>query len=163
VEPVLGLGLAEAEPVPVVPGDGEVVALPPPGVPVAEPVGLVLGEAVVLPVAVGEGLVELVDGLADVLPLAVVPGVCPEEQTVGNGSDGVGLAAMAGAAAKAPAVRTATALGTAIAVIRRRERTVGATDHSCSVVGSGAAGAAWSERAACSMIWVFSPYSAAGA
>jgi hypothetical protein len=117
-----------------------------------------------VPVGLAEGLAVLLvlpEGLAEGLAL-VAPGAdWPEAQTVGNGRAGavLSVAAMAGAAANAPAMIAAIALGTAMAVTRRRERAVEATDHSSSLLvpagGSGPSG-----RAACSMMWVFSSYAA---
>jgi hypothetical protein len=79
---------------------------------VVEVVGLGVPEALVLGVALVDGLVAGAESLG-----------APEGQTVGNGSVGeaLGLAASAGAATKAPATMMARALGTAIAVARRRE------------------------------------------
>jgi hypothetical protein len=117
----LGLGLA------VVPG--EVVVELVVGVGVDVPVGVgelfaaffaAFADGVVLPEALGVG-VELADGL--LLVSGVAPPADPDGQTVGNGRVGeaLGLAAMAGAATNAPVTRRATALGTAMAVARRRE------------------------------------------
>jgi hypothetical protein len=127
VELGLGLGLA------VLPGVAE-GAEDAGGFVVAEPVGV--GEPpaatffaafaegvaleVVLPEALGVGVpvaLGVVDGLVVGLPAE------SDGQTVGNGRVGeaLGLAARAGAATNAPATRMARALGTAMAVARRRE------------------------------------------
>jgi hypothetical protein len=163
------LGLADAEALPVA---VDVVELP------------VVAGAVVLTVcalaeavALGVGVLLVADALGDALDelalaLAALEADCVDEHTVGKGSALLlGLAAIAGAAANATPTRATIALGTPMAVKRRRERSVWArrrweravagTDHSCSVVGSvpfGPVGPGW---AACSMIWVFSVYSAA--
>lgn len=166
------LGLADAEAVPVAVDVVDVVEL------------LVVAGAVVLivcalaeAVALGVGVLLVADALGDALDelalaLAALEADCVDEHTVGKGSALLpGLAAIAGAAANATPTRATIALGTPMAVKRRRERSVWArrrweravagTDHSCSVVGSvpfGPVGPGW---AACSMIWVFSLYSAA--
>lgn len=166
------LGLADAEAVPVAVDVVDVVEL------------LVVAGAVVLivcalaeAVALGVGVLLVADALGDALDelalaLAALEADCVDEHTVGKGSALLpGLAAIAGAAANATPTRATIALGTPMAVKRRRERSVWArrrweravagTDHSCSVVGSvpfGPVGPGW---AACSMIWVFSVYSAA--
>ena len=166
------LGLAVAEALPVAVDVVDVVEL------------LVVAGAVVLivcalaeAVALGVGVLLVADALGDALDelalaLAALEADCVDEHTVGKGSALLpGLAAIAGAAANATPTRATIALGTPMAVKRRRERSVWArrrweravagTDHSCSVVGSvpfGPVGPGW---AACSMIWVFSVYSAA--
>ena len=175
------LGLADAEALPAAVDVVDVVD-------VVEP--LVVAGAVVLRVCalaeaetLGVGVLLVADALGDELDelealveLAFVPAAleadCVDEHTVGKGSALVpGLAAIAGAAANATPTRAIIALGTPIAVIRRRERSawarrrweraVAGTDHSCSVVGSVPFGPVGPEWAACSMIWVFSVYSAA--
>jgi hypothetical protein len=126
--------------------------------------------------ALGVGVLLVADALGDALDelalaLAALDADCVDEHTVGKGSALLlGLAAIAGAAANATPTRAIIALGTPIAVIRRRERSVWArrrweravagTDHSCSVVGSVPFGPVGPGCAACSMIWVFSVYSA---
>lgn len=162
------LGLADAEAVPVAVDVVDVVEL------------LVVAGAVVLivcalaeAVALGVGVLLVADALDELaLALAALEADWVDEHTVGKGSALLpGLAAIAGAAANATPTSATIALGTPMAVKRRRERSVWArrrweravagTDHSCSVVGSvpfGPVGPGW---AACSMIWVFSVYSAA--
>jgi hypothetical protein len=128
-------------------------------------------------VALGVGVLLVADALGDALEelalaLAALEADCVDEHTVGKGSALLlGLAAIAGAAANATPTRATIALGTPMAVNRRRERSVWArrrweravtgTDHSCSVVGSVPFGPVGPEWAACSMTWVFSVYSAA--
>jgi hypothetical protein len=168
------LGLADAEALPVAVDVVDVVD-------VVEL--LVVDGAVVLivcalaeAVARGVGVLLVADALGDALDelalaLAALEADCVDEHTVGKGSALLlGLAAIAGAAANATPTRATIALGTPMAVRRRErsvwarrrwERAVAGTDHSCSVVGSvpfGPVGPGW---AACSMIWVFSVYSAA--
>jgi hypothetical protein len=167
------LGLGDAEALPVAVGVVDVV----------EPLPLVAGAVVLRVCALAEavalavGVLLVADALGDALDelalaLAGLEADCVDEHTVGKGSALLlGLAAIAGAAANATPTRATIALGTPMAVKRRRERSVWArrrweravagTDHSCSVVGSvpfGPVGPGW---AACSMIWVFSVYSAA--
>jgi hypothetical protein len=167
------LGLADAEAVPVAVDVVDVVELL-----------LVVAGAVVLTVcalaeavALGVGVLLVADALGDeldelALALAALEADCVDEHTVGKGSALLlGLAAIAGAAANATPTRATIALGTPMAVIRRREtsawarrrweRAVTGTDHSCSVVGSVPFGPVGPEWAACSMTWVFSVYSAA--
>ena len=168
------LGLADAEALPVAVDVVDVVA-------VVEL--LVVAGAVVLRVCalaeaetLGVGVLLVADALGEeldelALVLAALEADCVDEHTVGKGSALLlGLAAIAGAAANATPTRAIIALGTPIAVIRRRERSawarrrweraVAGTDHSCSVVGSVPFGPVGPEWAACSMIWVFSMYSA---
>jgi hypothetical protein len=133
-----------------------------------------LGDADVVD-GLGVGLPLVADALGDgvaleVLGDALAEADCVDVHTVGKGSALLGFAAMAGAAANATPTRATTALGTPTAAIRRRERSAWArrrweravtgTDHSCSVVGSVPCGPDSPTRAACSMTWVFSAYSA---